>query len=591
MRRSKPCLLTASVAAAVCVALTTSVHATTFVAMSDADLVHTSAVVAVGTVVAIATTSDDVDNVSTTVTMAIEDHVKGPRLRRVSFVELGGEAGSSRRVVFGAAQFYLGERVLVFLRQRADGRLAPNAMSMGKYTVVRTAAGDVARRQLGGSGGVAALAYDVARNELVPAPRTDQRPLGNFVETLRDIVAHEPDGDGGAAAPLAEAEVPATGGAAFTFLGPPSARWTQPDSGTPVVYSVDVRGDAALGSQATLEAVRGAMSALSHPTTSLRLTDGGPAPLTRFQACDGRNTIQFNDPFGEVSPPRNCGGVLAIGGFCTGPGSSTVNGVVFNRIAEGDLVMNDGFGGCGYWNARNLAEIVTHELGHTVGMGHSSEDGREPNALLKDATMYYLAHFDGRGAALRADDIAGLQALYPASEPLADGDGDGAPDLTDNCVSTANPNQADADSDGVGDLCDPVRVRAFSLGTASRGLLASVQISLAPFPAYQVGRDRVVVELRDSSGMLYSGSLSGRAMRGTRGHIPTYSGSLVSEDGRARVAFRWIRGMTASFVVRANCEAFGAATGDATALTITLGDQTFTERVHVVRAGDDWVQR
>ena len=35
-----------------------------------------------------------------------------------------------------------------------------------------------------------------------------------------------------------------------------------------------------------------------------------------------------------------------------------------------------------------------------------------------------------------------------------DADGDGISDQTDNCQSSANPNQADADSDGIGDVCD-----------------------------------------------------------------------------------------------------------------------------------------
>ena len=93
---------------------------------------------------------------------------------------------------------------------------------------------------------------------------------------------------------------------------------------------------------------------------------------------------------------------------------STFNGLPFYEISEGDVMINNGFAACPFWNATNLAELLTHAVGHTLGMGHSSEDPNEPDPSLHDATMYYAAHFDGRGATLKGDDIAGICALYPS---------------------------------------------------------------------------------------------------------------------------------------------------------------------------------
>ena len=44
----------------------------------------------------------------------------------------------------------------------------------------------------------------------------------------------------------------------------------------------------------------------------------------------------------------------------------------------------------------------------------------------------------------------------PADElpPELDADGDGVPDITDNCPTTSNPGQHDTDGDGIGDVCD-----------------------------------------------------------------------------------------------------------------------------------------
>ena len=41
-----------------------------------------------------------------------------------------------------------------------------------------------------------------------------------------------------------------------------------------------------------------------------------------------------------------------------------------------------------------------------------------------------------------------------------DGDGDGVPDIDDNCPGVCNPDQADSDGDGRGDACDPMDDRA-----------------------------------------------------------------------------------------------------------------------------------
>lgn len=71
-------------------------------------------------------------------------------------------------------------------------------------------------------------------------------------------------------------------------------------------------------------------------------------------------------------------------------------------------------------------------------------------------------HWPGRwryisvAATLALFSLGGIsQAQSPAlAVALADSDGDGVPDLIDNCTKVANPDQADVDLDGIGNACD-----------------------------------------------------------------------------------------------------------------------------------------
>ena len=79
-------------------------------------------------------------------------------------------------------------------------------------------------------------------------------------------------------------------------------------------------------------------------------------------------------------------------------------------------------------------------------------------ALGGSSTYAYAVNAGGQvaGQATLPGDAAGHAALWQVGPAVpADGDADGVPDATDNCVSTPNADQADTDGDGVGDVCDP----------------------------------------------------------------------------------------------------------------------------------------
>ncbi|MFQ6047729.1 MAG: thrombospondin type 3 repeat-containing protein [Phycisphaerae bacterium] len=97
--------------------------------------------------------------------------------------------------------------------------------------------------------------------------------------------------------------------------------------------------------------------------------------------------------------------------------------------------------------------------GGSVGMWNGNDEGNdwdptEPDgnvglAILRN-WLAGLADADGDGVEDTSDNCPNV-----ANAAQTDTDGDGVGDACDNCPNAANANQADTDADGLGDVCDP----------------------------------------------------------------------------------------------------------------------------------------
>ncbi len=299
----------------------------------------------------------------------------------------GTSSAGTELVLKGGPSFETGDDLLLFLVKNRDGTFGVLHGALGAFAV-QGAGGDT----------LAVRSFEEARllDRSLSATRDVTREFEGFAAWLTDRVRGV---DRPADYFVEDRSAP---GSKFTLLrvkGDP-IRWFGFDDGSDVSWRFR-----SAGSGGTLGAFRSALAVWSSQGgTRVSLVYGGSTGATGgFTRSDGVNAIVFGDPNGEMPGRFDCsvGGVIAGGGGWTS-GRGTVRGVNYRRLVEGDVVVNDG-AECLFGDMRSAAEVFTHELGHTLGIGHSQSD---------NATMRAEAHFDGRGASIRNDDLSALRFLY-----------------------------------------------------------------------------------------------------------------------------------------------------------------------------------
>ncbi len=372
-------------------------HATTYVPMSDAALVDTTPVVAVGRVVD-AAGGPAGTLPATTYRVEVEQVLKGTV--NASPVEVrvpgGSTADGHAWRVFGAPSFVAGERVLLFLEPRADGTYGIAQLMLGAFHDVERSGVSMALRDLSEARPVA------PDGAVVEGGAEPVRDFTGFADWVRDRAAGRARAVDYRLAESAAASPYGKVTAAFTHMtdggqcggGSLPIRWFVFDSGGSVAWS-STGTPAGMGSSGLTELGNALAAWTADPGSDVRLV---------YQSGGTGGKIYFDDPNGEISGSFAGSGTLAIGGPYFSCSAQSHGGTSYRPAQKGFIVTQDG---AGSWFAghggKNGEEVFAHELGHTLGFNHSTVSG---------ALMRAYAYGDGRGAHLGADEIAGLAVLY-----------------------------------------------------------------------------------------------------------------------------------------------------------------------------------
>ncbi len=184
----------------------------------------------------------------------------------------------------------------------------------------------------------------------------------------------------------------------------------------PVDYFVKNRGVAGVSVDQAVEVVQASYETWeSLESSTITFSFGGITEAEPFVVFDFINTLGFSEP---GDPEFEDSGVLGI--------TTWVFDIRNGEIVESDIIFNSGIPWSvvpsGQPGRFDFQSVATHEIGHFLGLGHSSTGVMQTTDFRKtlvegSAIMYPFAFPPGSvtGRSLTSDNIAGASVLYPST--------------------------------------------------------------------------------------------------------------------------------------------------------------------------------
>jgi len=293
--------------------------------------------------------------IETETEIAVEEWIKGSGAGTISIALPGGQLGDERLTVPGVPSFAAGDRVLLFLTRNGRGDWTTLSFALGAF--VADDRGVLAREEIFG------WTTDGMRHR---EPARLERP---FVDYVRAIAR----GESAKASYFAPPEITSS-----MLRVQPNATYSA-GSYSYSVSQLPLRRSGAVaewrisGQAGDLDITKSgdlAVAAWASVTATFRDTRGAPA-TGDVDGDDGEWRIIMNDPHDEI-PDECCFGIVG-GAFLIDSGVHVYNNETFRTLTHADLLFNDGISSATL-TQEQLDDIVTHEIGHSLGLRHADRN-------------------------------------------------------------------------------------------------------------------------------------------------------------------------------------------------------------------------